>query len=186
MLGVDVGSTVIRCHVYDKAAAIKGARAKQVEVLHPQPGWVELDPESLWTQFVDVVKEAVQAAGIKMNQISALGVATHRATFLTWNRETGKPFHNFISWQDRRAADLVKSWNRSFLMKAVHGFSSLLHFFTRIELFLMASRLTFTTQHISLRLSWVLQHISEVEQAIKDDNCCFGTVDTWLLYKLTK
>ncbi|XP_015268957.1 PREDICTED: putative glycerol kinase 5 [Gekko japonicus] len=186
MLGVDVGSTVIRCHVYDKAAAIKGVSAKQVEVLHPQPGWVELDPESLWTQFVDVVKEAVQATGIKMNQISALGLATHRATFLTWNRETGKPFHNFISWQDRRAADLVKSWNRSFLMKAVHGFSSLLHFFTRIELFLIASRLTFTTQHIPLRLAWVLQHMPEVEQAIKDDNCCFGTVDTWLLYKLTK
>ncbi|XP_077204890.1 glycerol kinase 5 [Paroedura picta] len=186
LLGVDVGSTVIRCHVYDRAASVKGVGAKQVEVLHPQPGWVELDPENLWTQFVDVVKEAVQAAGIKMNQISALGLATHRATFLTWNRETGKPFHNFISWQDRRAADLVKSWNRSFLMKAVHGFSSLLHFFTRIELFSVASTLTFTTQHISLRLAWVLQHIPEVEQAIKDDNCCFGTVDTWLLYKLTK
>nr|XP_056706378.1 putative glycerol kinase 5 [Euleptes europaea] len=186
ILGVDVGSTVIRCHVYDKAAAVQGASAKQVEVLHPQPGWVELDPESLWTQFVDVVKEAVQAAGINMSQVSSLGLATHRATFLTWNRETGKPFHNFISWQDRRAADLVKSWNRSFLMKAVHGISSLLHFFTRIELLLIASTLTFTTQHIPLRLAWVLQNMPEVEQAIKDDNCCFGTVDTWLLYKLTK
>ncbi|XP_048361507.1 putative glycerol kinase 5 [Sphaerodactylus townsendi] len=86
VLGVDVGSTVVRCHVYDKTAAIKGSSTKQVEVLHPQPGWVELDPEGLWTQFVDVVKEAVQAAGIKMSQISSMGFATHRATFLTWNR----------------------------------------------------------------------------------------------------
>ncbi|XP_048361966.1 putative glycerol kinase 5 isoform X2 [Sphaerodactylus townsendi] len=71
-------------------------------------------------------------------------------------------------------------------MKAVHGVSSVLHFFTRIELFLLTSTLAFTTQHISLRLAWVLQNMPEVEQAVKDDNCCFGTVDTWLLYKLTK
>uniref|UniRef100_A0ABM5G393 Glycerol kinase 5 isoform X2 n=1 Tax=Pogona vitticeps TaxID=103695 RepID=A0ABM5G393_9SAUR len=186
ILGIDVGSTVIRCHVFDKGAALKGSSSKQVEVLHPQPGWAELDPENLWTQFVEVVKEAVEVAGIQMNQISALGLSTQRSTFITWNKKTGKPFHNFISWQDVRAGELTKSWNRSLLMKAVRGLSSLLHFFTRIDLFLLVSHLTFTTQHISLRLAWVLQHISEVEQAIRDDNCCFGTVDTWLLYKLTK
>ncbi|KAJ6669365.1 hypothetical protein lerEdw1_008174 [Lerista edwardsae] len=186
ILGVDVGSTVIRCHVYDKAAVLRGSSTKQVKVLHPQPGWVELDPEYLWTQFIDVIIEAVQAAGIQMNQISALGLSTQRATFITWNKKSGKPFHNFISWQDLRAAELVKSWNRSMLLKAIHGFSSLLYFFTRMDQFLLSSCIAFTTQHVSLRLAWVLQHIPEVEQAIKDDNCCFGTVDTWLLYKLTK
>ncbi|XP_053167231.1 putative glycerol kinase 5 isoform X1 [Hemicordylus capensis] len=186
ILGVDVGSTVIRCHVYDKGVALRGSGRKQVEVLHPQTGWVEIDPECLWTQFVEVIKEAVQDAGIQISQVSALGISTQRATFITWNKKSGKPFHNFISWQDVRAAELVKSWNRSFLLKAMHGVSSLLHFFTRINLFLIASLLTFTTQHVSLRLAWVLQHISEVEQAAKDDNCCFGTIDTWLLYKLTK
>ncbi|XP_025028835.1 putative glycerol kinase 5 isoform X2 [Python bivittatus] len=186
ILGVDVGSTVIRCHVYDKAAVLKGFSSKQVELLHPQPGWVEFDPESLWTQFIDVIKEAVQVAGIKMNQISALGLSTQRGTFITWNKKTGKPFHNFISWQDVRAAALVKSWNTSFLMKAVHGISSLLHFFTRIDKLLLSRSFSFTTQHVSLRLAWVLQHLSEVEQAAKDGDCCFGTVDTWLLYKLTK
>ncbi|XP_042314581.1 putative glycerol kinase 5 isoform X3 [Sceloporus undulatus] len=186
ILGIDVGSTVMRCHVYDRAAELRGASARQVDVLHPQPGWVELNPDSLWTVFVGVVKEAVQVAGIQMNQISALGLSTQRSTFITWNKKTGKPFHNFISWQDVRAGELTKSWNRSLLMKTVRGISSLLHFFTRSSLFLLASCLSFTTQHISLRLAWVLQHIAEVEQAIKEDNCCFGTVDTWLLYKLTK
>ncbi|XP_053167233.1 putative glycerol kinase 5 isoform X2 [Hemicordylus capensis] len=142
ILGVDVGSTVIRCHVYDKGVALRGSGRKQVEVLHPQTGWVEIDPECLWTQFVEVIKEAVQDAGIQISQVSALGISTQRATFITWNKKSGKPFHNFISWQDVRAAELVKSWNRSFLLK--------------------------------------------VEQAAKDDNCCFGTIDTWLLYKLTK
>ncbi|XP_062988231.1 putative glycerol kinase 5 [Elgaria multicarinata webbii] len=186
VLGIDVGSSVIRCHVYNKSAVLKGFSTKQVEVLHPQVGWVELDPEKLWTQFVGVVKEAIQAAGIQMNQISALGLSTQRSTFITWNKKTGKPFHNFISWQDVRAGALTQSWNRSLLMKAMHGICSMLHFFTRNGLFLLASYHNFTTQHISLRLAWVLQHISEVEQATKDDNCCFGTVDTWLLYKLTK
>ncbi|XP_058043685.1 putative glycerol kinase 5 isoform X2 [Ahaetulla prasina] len=163
ILGIDVGSSVIRCHVYDKAAVLKGFSSKQVEALHPQPGWVELDPESLWTQFIDVIKEAVQVAGLKMNQISALGLSTQRATFITWNKKTGKPFHNFISWQDVRAANLIKSWNRSFLMKAVHGISSLLHFFTRINKLLLARSFSFTTQHVSLRLVWILQHLSEVQ-----------------------
>ncbi|XP_053246145.1 putative glycerol kinase 5 [Podarcis raffonei] len=186
ILGVDVGSTVIRCHVYDKAAVLKGAKAMQVEVVQPRPGWVELDPERLWIQFVGVIKEAVQAAGVKMNQISALGLSTQRGTFITWNKKTGKPFHNFISWQDLRAAELVKSWNRSLTMKAVHAVCSFFHFFTRSDRFLLASCQTFTTQHVSLRLAWILQHLQEVEQASKDDNCCFGTIDTWLLYKLTK
>ncbi|XP_060623775.2 putative glycerol kinase 5 isoform X1 [Anolis sagrei] len=186
VVGVDVGSTVLRCHVYDAAATLKGSSAKPVEVVRPQPGWVELNPDSLWTLFVDVVKEAVQVAGIQMHQISALGLSTQRSTFITWNKKTGKPFHNFISWQDVRAGELTKSWNRSFLMKTVRGISSLLHFFTRSNQFLLASYLSFTTQHISLRLAWILQHITEVEQAIKEDNCCFGTIDTWLLYKLTK
>ncbi|XP_030431746.1 putative glycerol kinase 5 isoform X3 [Gopherus evgoodei] len=142
VVGVDVGSTTLRCHVYDKKAAIRGSSSKKVETLYPHLGWVELDPEVLWTQFMDVIKEAVQAAGLQMNQIAGLGISTQRGTFITWNKKTGKPFHNFISWQDLRAAALVNSWNRGLILK--------------------------------------------VQQAANENNCCFGTIDTWLLYKLTK
>ncbi|XP_032621552.1 glycerol kinase 5 isoform X3 [Chelonoidis abingdonii] len=142
VVGVDVGSTTLRCHVFDKKAAVRGSSSKKVETLYPHLGWVELDPEVLWTQFMDVIKEAVQAAGLQMNQIAGLGISTQRGTFITWNKKTGKPFHNFISWQDLRAADLVNSWNRGLMLK--------------------------------------------VQQAANESNCCFGTIDTWLLYKLTK
>ncbi|XP_064347857.1 putative glycerol kinase 5 isoform X2 [Camelus dromedarius] len=142
VLGLDVGSSVIRCHVYDRAARICGSSVQKVESLYPQTGWVEIDPDVLWLQFVAVVKESVKAAGIEMNQIVGLGISTQRATFITWNKKTGNHFHNFISWQDLRAIELVKSWNSSLLMK--------------------------------------------VQKAIEEDNCCFGTVDTWLLHKLTK
>uniref|UniRef100_A0AAA9SCN8 Glycerol kinase 5 n=1 Tax=Bos taurus TaxID=9913 RepID=A0AAA9SCN8_BOVIN len=142
VLGVDVGSSMIRCHVYDRAARICGSSAQKVESLYPQPGWVEIDPDVLWLQFVAVIKESVKAAGIETNQIVGLGISTQRATFITWDKKTGKHFHNFISWQDLRATELVKSWNGSLLMK--------------------------------------------VQKAVEEENCCFGTVDTWLLHKLTK
>ncbi|KAG9494483.1 hypothetical protein GDO78_002022 [Eleutherodactylus coqui] len=185
ILAVDVGSTVLRCHVYNAAAETCGSAEDKVKVLYPQRGHVEIDPEDLWKQFVTVVKEAVKDSGIHLSQVAGLGISTQRATFITWNKKTGEPFHNFISWQDLRAADLVSSWNSSLLLKAIHGSCKFLHFFTRRKRFLAASLINFTTQHVSMRLAWVLQNIPEVAQAAEEGNCCFGTIDTWLLYKLT-
>ncbi|KAI2667450.1 hypothetical protein H4Q32_003931 [Labeo rohita] len=171
ILAVDVGTTSIRCHVYDKSASIRGSCSTKVSLLYPQPGWVEIDPDDLWKGFVTVVKGAVQDSGLQMCQMESLGISTQRATFMTWDRNTGEPFHNFITWQDLRAAELVKSWNRSCTMK---------------KRFLAASLVVFTTQHVSLRLVWALNNIPQLRQAVEDDSCYFGTIDTWLLYKLTK
>ncbi|KAF0883699.1 TFDP2 factor, partial [Crocuta crocuta] len=186
VLGLDVGSSVIRCHVYDHAALIRGSSAQKVESLYPQTGWVEIDPDVLWLQFVTVIKESVKAAGIEMNQIVGLGISTQRATFITWNKKTGNHFHNFISWQDLRAIELVKSWNNSLIMKLIQSSCRLLHLFTRNKRFLAVSLFSFTNQHVSLRLAWILQNLVEVQKAVEEDNCCFGTIDTWLLHKLTK
>uniref|UniRef100_A0A672LEJ0 Glycerol kinase 5 n=1 Tax=Sinocyclocheilus grahami TaxID=75366 RepID=A0A672LEJ0_SINGR len=186
ILSVDVGTTSIRCHVYDKSASIRGSCSAKVSLLYPQPGWVEIDPDDLWKDFVTVVKGAVQDAGLQMCQMESLGISTQRATFMTWDRNTGKPFHNFITWQDLRAAELVRSWNWSCTMKTVHGVMKMLHFLTRQKRFLAASLVVFTTQHVSLRLVWALNNIPQLRQAVEDGSCYFGTIDTWLLYKLTK
>uniref|UniRef100_A0A8C0Q6H1 Glycerol kinase 5 n=1 Tax=Canis lupus familiaris TaxID=9615 RepID=A0A8C0Q6H1_CANLF len=186
VLGLDVGSSVIRCHVYDHATLIRGSSAQKVESLYPQAGWVEIDPDALWLQFVTVIKESVRVAGIEMNQIVGLGISTQRATFITWNKKTGNHFHNFISWQDLRAVELVKSWNNSLIMKLLQNSCRVLHFFTRNKRFLAVSLFNFTNQHVSLRLAWILQNLVEVQKAVEEDNCCFGTLDTWLLHKLTK
>uniref|UniRef100_A0A3Q3X6F1 Glycerol kinase 5 n=1 Tax=Mola mola TaxID=94237 RepID=A0A3Q3X6F1_MOLML len=175
VLSVDVGTTSIRCHVYDKQANIRGSCTTKVVPLYPEVGYVEMDPDELWTGFITVVKGAVQDAGVQMHQIKALGISTQRGTFTTWDRRTGVPFHNFISWQDQRAADLVKSWNRS-LMKFVY-------FLTRLKRSLAASLIVFSTQHVTFRLVWALTHY---RQAVAEGNCCFGTIDSWLLFKLTK
>ncbi|NXF96352.1 GLPK protein, partial [Eubucco bourcierii] len=186
VVGVDVGSTVLKCHVYDQAAAVRGSSCKKVEYLYPHPGWVELDPEVLWSQFVGAVKEAVQAAGLHMRQIAGLGISTQRATFITWHKKTGKPFHNFISWQDVRSAELVNSWNKSLLLKVIHIIFTVLHFLTGSDRYLAPSFFTFSTQQTSMKLSWVFKNIHEAEEAARKNDCCFGTLDTWLLYRLTK
>lgn len=186
VLSVDVGTTSIRCHVYDKVAKIRGSCTKKVSLLYPEPGRVEMDPEELWQSFVSVVKGAVQDSGLEMSQMEAIGISTQRATFTTWDRNSGKTFHNFISWQDLRAAEMVRSWNNSCTMKAVHGVMKMLHFLTRRKRFLAASLVVFTPQHVSLRLLWALQNLPQLRQAVDEGTCLFGTIDTWLLYKLTK
>ncbi|XP_071422158.1 glycerol kinase 5 isoform X2 [Pithys albifrons albifrons] len=186
VLGVDVGSSVVKCHVYDRAAAVRGSGCRKVESLYPHPGWVELDPEVLWSQFLGVIKDAVQAAGLHMSQIAGLGISTQRGTFITWHKRTGKPFHNFISWQDIRSAELVDSWNKSLLLKVIHVIFTVLHFFTGNDRYLAPSFLTFSTQQTSMKLSWVFKNIHEAVEAAQENNCCFGTIDTWLLYKLTE
>ncbi|KAM4557099.1 glycerol kinase 5 [Fundulus diaphanus] len=186
ILSVDVGTTSIRCHVYDKEARIRGSCTSKVVPLYPAVGHVEMDPDALWRGFITVVKGAVQDAGVQMCQMEALGISTQRATFTTWDRRTGVPFHNFISWQDQRAADLVKSWNRSCTMKIIHGVMKVAYFLTRHKRSLAASLIVFSTQHVTFRLVWVLAHCKQVRQAIEEGNCCFGTIDTWLLFKLTK
>ncbi|KAM3604496.1 uncharacterized protein V6R79_011840 [Siganus canaliculatus] len=185
ILSVDVGTTSIRCHVYDKEAKIRGSCNTEVVPLYPAVGHVEMDPNALWTGFIRVVKGAVQDAGVQMSQIEALGISTQRATFTTWDRKTGVPFHNFISWQDQRAADLVRTWNRSCTMKAIHGTMKLLYFLSRQKRLLAASLIVFSTQHVTFRLVWVLTHYQQVRQAVAEGRCCFGTIDTWLLFKLT-
>ncbi|XP_042195211.1 putative glycerol kinase 5 isoform X2 [Callorhinchus milii] len=185
ILAVDVGTASIRCHVYDRAARSRGFSSKQIQLLYPNPGWVEMDPDLLFEQFVTVVKNAVEDSGLQMKQMAALGISAQRATFVTWNKTTGKPFHNFICWQDLRAAELVRSWNNSFLLQTIHMSSRMLHFLTRQKRFLAASVINFSTQHVSLRLAWVLQNLQQVQDAAYEGNCCFGTIDTWLLHKLT-
>uniref|UniRef100_A0A3B4D034 Glycerol kinase 5 n=1 Tax=Pygocentrus nattereri TaxID=42514 RepID=A0A3B4D034_PYGNA len=186
VLAVDVGTTSVRCHVYDQRANIRGSCTKKVSLLYPEPGRVEMDPEELWQGFVTVVKGAVQDSGLQMCQMTALGISTQRATFTTWDRQTGKTFHNFISWQDLRAAEMVRSWNSSCTMKAVHGVMKVLHVLTRQKRFLAASLVVFTPQHVSLRLAWALRNVPQLKQAVDEGTCLFGTIDTWLLYKLTK
>ncbi|CAG2122977.1 unnamed protein product, partial [Medioppia subpectinata] len=108
-----------------------------------------------------------------------------RGTFITWDRETGQPFHNFITWKDIRSEQLCNQWNQSMRMKCLKMGAKFVHFFSRSDRFLAASLLRFTTGMVVMRLVWVLQNIPRVRQRAVEGNALYGTVDTYLIWRLT-
>jgi len=185
VVAVDIGSTSLRSHIYNRQGVIKGTSSKKIETLYPEPGWCELDPQLLYQQTVDCVAESVKAAGIKISDVTCLGISVQRNTFLTWDSETGKPFHNFITWQDLRARDYVKVWNDSYTLKFMNGGSKFLHAFTRKKRFLSASVLKFMSPQVTLRLLWVLDNVPKLREKASEGLVMFGCIETWLLWKLT-
>ncbi|XP_067669796.1 putative glycerol kinase 5 [Haliotis asinina] len=185
ILAVDVGTSTLRGHIYDKNGVNRGTSSKKIDILHPKTGWAEMDPEVLFLQVKQVMQESIRAANITVQQVKCMGLATQRATFMTWDRETGQPFHNLITWQDLRASHYVREWNRSYTLKALNSGSKFLHVFTRKNRFLAASVLKFMSKQVTMRLLWALDNIPELRKRAFEDQVMFGCIDTWLLYCLT-
>ncbi|XP_069674370.1 glycerol kinase 5 isoform X2 [Periplaneta americana] len=152
---LDIGTTTVRCHVLDQSTAINGSASQVIEHIYPQIGQDEIEPEELWTKVISVLQDAIRAAGVSPRHIACIGISAQRSSFVTWHKETGKPFHNFITWKDVRADSLVRQWNDSVTMK------------------------------VTLRLVWALQNVKTLIDAAANHEAMFGTVDTWILYKLT-
>lgn len=182
---IDIGSTTIRCHIYDKDVNIIGEASSQLEVLQPRRGWFEVNPDQLWSAFVKVVKTSIFNSKLKSSQISCLGISSQRGTFITWEKDTGIPFHNFISWKDLRASSICKEWNNSLRMKCLRWGSHILHLLSGKKRFLAAKVLKLSTAMVVMRLHWILQNIPDVKKKALDGQALFGTIDTWLVWKLT-
>ena len=185
VLGVDVGTTRIRCFAIDKEGNPLSSHHTGVKVLHPQAGYSEMDPEELWLDFKEVVSTAITSGHLDPSQAACLGITCQRNTFLLWNRTTGSPLCNLITWQDRRADEVCRQWNESMQFKFLHMGAGVLHFLTRSKRFLAASIISLTTQHVVPRLYWALNNIRGAKALVNEGNLCFGTIDTWILWKLT-
>ncbi|KAK0049553.1 glycerol kinase 5 [Biomphalaria pfeifferi] len=185
ILSIDVGTTNIRGHVYTKTAQLQGSATKQQQLLQPNPGWFELDPQKLVDDVISVAKESILDAGLQAEQITCMGITTMRATFVTWDSETGTPFHNFISWQDLRAADYVAIWNKSYTLRTLNAGAKFLHFFLRRKRHLAASVLKFMSKQVTMRLLWALDKFPQIRKRAAVGKAMFGCIDTWLLWKLT-
>lgn len=114
---LDVGTTTIRCLILDQSLQLRGSAHDEVQLLYPHAGHVEIDPEDFWKRICATIKRSLIAAGIDANQIAGLGICTQRSTFITWDKVTGQPYHNFITWKDLRADPLVRKWNSSYMLK---------------------------------------------------------------------
>ncbi|EFA76196.1 hypothetical protein PPL_10413 [Heterostelium album PN500] len=189
ILAIDVGTTNIRAIIFDPLLNIVSKSTQNIPLIIDQnrPGYIEQDPILMWEMCKVVVKDAISLspAASHPERIRCLGITNQRSTFLTWRRDTGKPIHNLITWQDTRSAEICKNTNNSFAVKGIHGATRFAHLFTGKPRFLQASYLDVTTAHTSSRLAWILENHAEAKKAAKEEQMMFGTIDTWLLWNLT-
>lgn len=185
VLGVDVGTTQVRCFAIGADGSPLSSHFVPLPVLHPQPIASEIDPFVLWECFLEVVRQTMSKGNLDPKEAACLGITCQRNSFLLWKRATNLPLCNIITWQDRRAATVCKEWNESMQLKFLHAGASLAHLVTRNKRFLAASIITFITQQTAPRLYWALRSIEGANEMAAAGELCFGTIDTWLLWKLT-
>ena len=129
--------------------------------------------------------QVVGDSGLPRGSIRSIGICTMRSTFTTWDRRTGEEFHNFITWKDLRADRLVRRWNRSLTLRGFRALMKAAHLVTQNNRYLAASIYTLSNEMTTCRLLWALENVPALRRATETGDAMFGTLDTWLLYKLT-
>ncbi|XP_011195724.2 putative glycerol kinase 5 [Zeugodacus cucurbitae] len=181
---LDVGTTTVRCFITNDKCEVLGSATERVDLLNPQPGHFEIEPESLWAKIVAVINKAVRQAHLRPCDINSFGLSTQRCTFLTWNHETQEYYHNFITWKDLRANALVAQWNNGLVIKTLNSVSYALYLVTRSNRFLAASVLKMMNSQVSTRLLHEVQTNTRLQQALKRNEARVELLDSWILYKL--
>ncbi len=169
LLSLDQGTSSSRSIVFDEAGRIVSMAQRELRQIYPQPGWVEHDPEEIWQSQLATAREALARAGLAARDISALGITNQRETTLLWNRRTGAAIHNAIVWQDRRGEPLCAQLREQGHADAIRRSTGLV-----IDAYFSATK-----------IRWLLDHVSGARNAAERGELAFGTIDSWLLYKLT-
>jgi glycerol kinase len=155
--------------VFDHAGAQRGIGQREFTQHYPRPGWVEHDPLEIWSSQEEVLYEAVKDAGISAKQIAAIGITNQRETVVLWNRRTGQPVHNAIVWQCRRTSGICDGLRES-------GYSDLVR---------ERTGLVIDAYFSGTKIKWLLDNVPEARALADRGDLAFGTVDSWLLWKLT-
>lgn len=169
ILALDQGTTSSRAIVFDHHGAIRTVAQKEFPQIFPKPGWVEHNPQDIWSTQAGVAAEAITNAGLSASDIAGIGITNQRETTLVWDRATGTPLYNAIVWQDRRTADFCNKLRRDGLDRFIQKRTGLM-----IDAYFSASK-----------IRWILEHVPGARAKAKRGELAFGTVDTWLVWKLT-
>ncbi|MBS0638997.1 MAG: glycerol kinase GlpK [Proteobacteria bacterium] len=169
ILVIDQGTTSTRSIVFDDAVAPVASGQLEFQQIYPQPGWVEHDPEAIWSTTVATALQALGNAGLTGRDIVALGIANQRETVVIWDRRTGKPIYNAIVWQDRRTAELCERLQRE-------GHDPLIAERTGLLL---------DPYFSGTKIAWLLDNVSGARAAAEAGHLAFGTIDSFLLWRLT-
>jgi len=169
ILALDQGTTSSRTIVFDKKGNITSVAQKEFKQIFPQPGWVEHDAEEIWSTQFGTMAEAVAKANITMKQIAAIGITNQRETTVVWERKTGKPIYHAIVWQDRRTSAYCDE-----LKEAGHK-----------EMIQQKTGLVIDAYFSGTKLKWILDNVPEARTKAENGELAFGTIDSWLVWKLT-
>lgn len=169
LVAIDQGTTSTRAIVFDQTLAPISTAQMEFRQIYPGPGWVEHDPEDLWHTVVRTVQSAIGKANIQPRQVAAIGITNQRETTVVWDRKTGTPIHNAIVWQDRRTANACADLRRDNHEPAISAKTGLL-----LDPYFSATK-----------IGWVLDHVAGARAKADAGQLAFGTVDTFLLWRLT-
>jgi len=170
VLALDQGTTSSRALVFDHAGAVRGMAQQELRQIYPEPGWVEHDPTEIWATQSGVMHEALTKAGITSRDVAAIGVTNQRETTVLWERATGRPLANAIVWQDRRTAPMCDA-----LRAAGHEAT-----------FTAKTGLVLDPYFSGTKLKWLLDNVPGARRRAARGELAFGTIDSWLLWQLTK
>ena len=170
ILAFDQGTTSSRALLIDKLGNIIGIEQKEFKQIYPRPGWVEHNPKEIWSSQLDVAKEVIKKAGIKAEEIAGIGITNQRETTIVWDRETGQPLCNAIVWQDRRTSDYCDELKQSGLTEKIQQKTGLLP----------------DSYFSATKIRWILENVSGAKTKADQGKLAFGTVDSWLIWNLTK
>ncbi|HEX6016040.1 MAG TPA: glycerol kinase GlpK [Geminicoccaceae bacterium] len=169
VLAIDQGTTSSRAIVFDRDGRVVGTGQKELRQHFPKDGWVEHDPEDIWRDTPAVCRQAMAAAGLAATEIAAIGITNQRETAVLWERATGSPVHHAIVWQDRRTAGMCRKLVADGVEERVRERTGLV-----VDAYFSATK-----------LAWMLDHVPGARQAAENGALAFGTVDSFLLWRLT-
>jgi glycerol kinase len=170
VVAIDQGTTGSTVLVFDRSGRIVGRAYSEFKQHFPRPGWVEHDPEEIWRVTLRVLRQACRRARVHARDVAALGITNQRETTVLWDRATGKPVHRAIVWQDRRTAPLCETLRADGAEAQVRE----------------KTGLVLDPYFSGTKLRWLLEHVPRAAERARRGELCFGTIDTWLVWRLTR
>ncbi len=169
ILALDQGTTSSRAIVFDHDGRVTAVVRQEVEQIFPRPGWVEHDPNEIWASQIKVAREVLDRAHVGSRDLAAVGITNQRETTIIWDRETGEPIYNAIVWQDRRTASICDKLKADGCEPVIQQRTGLV-----IDAYFSAGK-----------IAWILDHVPGAREQADAGTLAFGTVDSWLVWKLT-
>ena len=169
VMALDAGTTSNRCILFNKAGEICSLAQRSFTQYFPKPGWVEHDADEIWASMLGVAVEAMNKIGARATEIAAIGITNQRETAILWDKETGEPVYNAIVWQCRRTSAMADALKEKGLTETYRQKTGLV-----IDAYFSATK-----------VRWILDNVQGAREKAEAGKLLFGTVDTWLIWKLT-